>query len=254
MRSVGLALKLAALAISIHALHYRVRFWCTLRTFALFSISIHALHYRVRSKPNDGGISPQYHFNPRTPLQSAIFRTSCGKLWVSISIHALHYRVRSWLASITTKSPDISIHALHYRVRLGDKLIIPHATIFQSTHSITECDRRSCNATCNVASFQSTHSITECDGACISISSSLRISIHALHYRVRFHGILNIQRRFIISIHALHYRVRLRVTVDLAKASTISIHALHYRVRSASISLVKPKSAFQSTHSITECD
>ena len=59
------------------------------------------------------------HFNPRTPLQSATgtCKSSCNRL--GISIHALHYRVRHWTA------------------RWLKRALIS----FQSTHSITECDR-----------------------------------------------------------------------------------------------------------------
>ena len=103
------------------------------------------------------------HFNPRTPLQSATFD--------------LAYVLSPWA---------ISIHALHYRVRLVVKvLLLTGLTVFQSTHSITECDLIllcSCNY-----------------GA---------ISIHALHYRVRPKLTIIVHTRPKISIHALHYRVR----------------------------------------------
>ena len=59
------------------------------------SISIHALHYRVRFADDGHNAFVTHHFNPRTPLQSAIgvlaLPYTCSQ---GISIHALHYRVR----------------------------------------------------------------------------------------------------------------------------------------------------------------
>ena len=106
------------LAISIHALHYRVRSgfagafnpcvdYFNPRTplqsamiaaypdYNVRSISIHALHYRVRFADDGHNAFVTHHFNPRTPLQSAIgvlaLPYTCSQ---GISIHALHYRVR----------------------------------------------------------------------------------------------------------------------------------------------------------------
>ena len=105
-------------------------------------ISIHALHYRVRSHDRYFLDNVTNYFNPRTPLQSAILLSHMlPRSRVVISIHALHYRVRS-IALITFISGHL---------------------IFQSTHSITECD---------VSPAQ-------------YVRLPRQISIHALHYRVR---------------------------------------------------------------------
>ena len=63
-------------------------------------------------------------------------------LCFDISIHALHYRVRRPARLVGVRARrQISIHALHYRVRPGDVAIsTAYYIIFQSTHSITECD------------------------------------------------------------------------------------------------------------------
>ena len=61
------------------------------------------------------------HFNPRTPLQSAITHRPLKQRLVEISIHALRYRVRY---------DDLVTYILDW-------------TEFQSTHSVTECDRGS---------------------------------------------------------------------------------------------------------------
>ena len=59
--------------------------------------------------------------------------------------------------------------------------------LFQSTHSITECDKHPATPMTSGAEFQSTHSITECDASESKKSgSAINISIHALHYRVRW--------------------------------------------------------------------
>ena len=103
--------------ISIHALHYRVRRRNEERRISRTSISIHALHYRVR-RAAGGHRFPTHH----------------------ISIHALHYRVRRLGHYLVRNDSNISIHALHYRVRLGSSAHILLGQLFQSTHSITECD------------------------------------------------------------------------------------------------------------------
>ena len=58
---------------------------------------------------------------------------------------------------------NISIHALHYRVRPVNLDKADQSILFQSTHSITECDSRVTLNRLLPYSFQSTHSITECD-------------------------------------------------------------------------------------------
>ena len=150
------------------------------------------------------------HFNPRTPLQSAMVYkvldcdfagfqsthsiTECdfddhlySREVVEISIHALHYRVRSDRGTnCCTSRTTISIHALHYRVRF-----------------IAFCH-------------------------CLAL---FVISIHALHYRVRSAIPKIPTANPNISIHALHYRVRYNAIGDDVNGFYISIHALHYRVR-----------------------
>ena len=173
-------------SISIHALHYRVRsqdknfateidqFQSThsitecdpsphFRAYLPFQISIHALHYRVRC----------VNFAPRMVN------------W-TISIHALHYRVRYVLLhGVTVWLSNISIHALHYRVRCWHQRSSTSVGLFQSTHSITECDKAPHWVKYIHAIFQSTHSITECDTWWRPTAQPWMISIHALHYRVR---------------------------------------------------------------------
>ena len=127
--------------------------------------------------------------------------------------------------------------------------------VFQSTHSITECDTTAGDQEFTRSVFQSTHSITECDWTTSTTGGGGTISIHALHYRVRLQADAKLAREVGISIHALHYRVRFKEVNKCYKIGGISIHALHYRVRF----LAKyPDSVdtgiFQSTHSITECD
>ena len=152
--------------ISIHALRYRVR--STVRTVILHEsgISIHALHYRVRRDyryqcchdcqkfQSTHSITECDHallnlltlqlsnFNPRTPLQSAT--TLVNSLDKVLS----HFNPRTPLQSATGTCKSscnrlgISIHALHYRVRHWTARWLKRALIsFQSTHSITECDR-----------------------------------------------------------------------------------------------------------------
>ena len=173
-----------------------------------------------------------------------------------ISIHALHYRVRRRRLLGDSDHVWISIHALHYRVRPKDGMEKAVFNTFQSTHSITECDEDEWNEN----------------------ERRSNISIHALHYRVRLKTRLIVppkkenfnprtplqsatsewRDRYAdsnISIHALHYRVRpIGNLVLIINHGIISIHALHYRVRPRRNSNGEAGKAFQSTHSITECD
>ena len=51
----------------------------------------------MRSQLEREQIKERMHFNPRTPLQSAMLTPLVNILILeSISIHALHYRVRWW--------------------------------------------------------------------------------------------------------------------------------------------------------------
>ena len=173
--------------ISIHALHYRVRSTLSYRTReATTMISIHALHYRVRCPRCESGRSAREHFNPRTPLQSAIGRTSWKEAARNISIHALHYRVRSY----------------------GNLLDTQFRVLFQSTHSITECDAFGSFHAFSTSIFQSTHSITECD----NISGAGLSTISNFNPRTPLQSAMALlagpYEFYFISIHALHYRVR----------------------------------------------
>ena len=193
--------------ISIHALHYRVRFSIIYRItymrhfnprtplqsaieygsnlLSVTRISIHALHYRVRSQSTGVTIDAD-DFNPRTPLQSAISRRPI------YSSSLCNFNPRTplqsaigddpalcrWYRYFNPRTPlqsaivgnghgwamgGISIHALHYRVRLGKLFADVTKAIFQSTHSITECDSHTGLKYRKQYIFQSTHSITECD-------------------------------------------------------------------------------------------
>ena len=80
-------------------------------------ISIHALHYRVRFHFIFMVPMTRY-FNPRTPLQSAIV---CPRLPILsvLPFQSTHSITECDLAEAieTADLPEISIHALHYRVR-----------------------------------------------------------------------------------------------------------------------------------------
>ena len=96
-----------------------------------------------------------HHFNPRTPLQSAM---AIGVMQAVskavISIHALRYRVRLSFSSLLLVVIIISIHALRYRVRCCRSWSSNHSlTRFQSTHSVTECDKLSSSYTSTCVYF-----------------------------------------------------------------------------------------------------
>ena len=150
--------------ISIHALHYRVRYPKTgkVKTNAQ-DISIHALHYRVRLQATTGKSDPQ-------PFQSTHSITECDPGgpnyldYLAISIHALHYRVRS----------ACSAGSMYLR------------TSFQSTHSITECDFEAIVATDdNPVNFNPRTPLQSAIIPACRRQLPQNISIHALHYRVR---------------------------------------------------------------------
>ena len=114
------------------------------------------------SKSNDV-IPTGLNFNPRTPLQSAILR-GFFFFWGTISIHALHYRVRSKHKFFTlSKILFQSTHSITECDPLTLCGMMVQSHIFQSTHSITECDRVTDPSKHQRGKFQSTHSITECD-------------------------------------------------------------------------------------------
>ena len=126
--------------------------------------------------------------------------------------------------------------------------------------------------------FQSTHSMKECDSNPVHISpckiyfnprtlwksatvlffflshKSRKISIHALYERVRLLAKLKSNPYFLISIHALYERVRHTGTGMEFINRLISIHALYERVRPAHIQVFSALTKFQSTHSMKECD
>ena len=67
---------------------------------------------------DDGVVVDPKHFNPRTPLQSAIKEIGAQDFGKGISIHALRYRVRFEYGVVGDDDKvKISIHALRYRVR-----------------------------------------------------------------------------------------------------------------------------------------
>ena len=106
--------------ISIHALHYRVRCDEVFHDNILYIISIHALHYRVRSRP----------------------MITHPSIW-SISIHALHYRVRYRSPCTTCAHHPYFNPRTPLQSAIGATMVINKShTKFQSTHSITECDRK----------------------------------------------------------------------------------------------------------------
>ena len=172
--------------ISIHALHYRVRRPLLLQigqsslhfnprtplqsaTIFTLLIQVTRFHFNPRTPLQSATPAPLAsaqgagHFNPRTPLQSATLKQPPPGGHRIISIHALHYRVRRTGTQRGYASRRISIHALHYRVRHLVFTRFGGCGLFQSTHSITECDETYTPSIIFGWTFQSTHSITECD-------------------------------------------------------------------------------------------
>ena len=107
---------------------------------------------------------------------------------------------------------EISIHALHYRVRCaGSPRTGAEVFLFQSTHSITECDFHAVEIIPTNPIFQSTHSITECDrppGWPVDCGGSYFNPRTPLQSAMLLLMVFSAKRE--ISIHALHYRVRYR--------------------------------------------
>ena len=152
------------------------------------------------------------NFNPRTPLQSAI------PSFDGIKVPTHYFNPRTPLQSAILSPP-----------------ILPATErSFQSTHSITECDR------------SGTFTFT------IKVSN---ISIHALHYRVRWQitATRTRRRKPFQSTHSIT-ECDGKTETNTFTVRYISIHALHYRVRSPTRPLKYSVRLFQSTHSITECD
>ena len=173
------------------------------------------------------------HFNPRTPLQSAMLHSSGGFFVCKISIHALHYRVRLSVSLSPTMAVDTfqSTHSItECDLAMTDDRIVGEG--FQSTHSITECDYRSQNAPKRKQRFQSTHSITECD-----IVPFGWLSMHPY-----FNPRTPLQSAIIHFYPASSIR---------PFQSTHSITECDIGVISTTIARCR---LFQSTHSITECD
>ena len=144
------------------------------------------------------------HFNPRTPLQSAIPRRS--QCWTSAanfnprtplqSAIVFHFRISSQAAYFNPRTPlqsamddhyldfvmlHISIHALHYRVRLGfdvDKLVNDIISIHALHYRVRSLEFL---IYYGANSFQSTHSITECDPRADDPPSRLVIIFQSTH-------------------------------------------------------------------------
>ncbi len=148
------------------------------------------------------------YFNPRTLWKSATLDLSRILNGFAISIYALYERVR----------------------RTVSWKILPH-NLFQSTHSMKECDYKQVldwveslyfnprtlwkSATSILTTpltrwyvFQSTHSMKECDPIHKTLHCVSVISIHALYERVRRMIIEHTKSSCMISIHALYERVR----------------------------------------------
>ena len=135
--------------------------------------------------PRRATTAPKQNFNPRTPLQSAIKLNQLAVPGLLISIHALHYRVR-------------------YKIDFSSRC----SSLFQSTHSITECDTRSPIGWVTRRYFNPRTPLQSAITTNGPVTTTIIISIHALHYRVRFPKISPVVSSTFISIHALHYRVR----------------------------------------------
>ena len=128
------------------------------------------------------------HFNPRTPWPSASPRQDLLRLAMEFqSTHSItecdnRRLVSTWQRQLLFQSTH-SITECDSSKDRTRRLF----WLFQSTHSITECDQPTQKPRSKHRLwFQSTHSITECD---VQERGGWRwrgkISIHALHYRVR---------------------------------------------------------------------
>ena len=149
-------------------------------------ISIHALHYRVRSLKLMICQLWKAFQSTHSITECDLDVTDQSIVNAYISIHALHYRVRSETCSASTFkrenfNPRTPLQSAMVAVWSGSIAF----TLFQSTHSITECDNQYDQTVVIKYTFQSTHSITECDDSQGNLLVDNDISIHALHYRVR---------------------------------------------------------------------
>ena len=183
----GMAWQLLAVLrhISIHALPHRMRRWLEKYQNIILKISIHALPHRMRrtsTSPKGGWLGISIHALPHRmrlnvlgtkytiiEFQSTHSLTECdfgkARFCVSpcISIHALPHRMRQRNKYLIQLFMVISIHALPHRMRPFFHKIFNSSSVFQSTHSLTECDFQVILKWRVRPKFQSTHSLTECD-------------------------------------------------------------------------------------------
>ena len=173
-----------------------------------------------------------------------------------ISIHALHYRVRSRPDQTLTTSQAYFNPRTPLQSAILDTELLSVIALFQSTHSITECDART-PSQCDLRPhfnprtplqsaisfyfygaddpiFQSTHSITECDLWHIQFPD---------HRRCK----------------DFNPRTPLQSAIDLCKKPRRSEAYFNPRTPLQSamytgVDAVWIFCQFQSTHSITECD
>ena len=173
------------------------------------------------------------YFNPRTPLQSAI-----TSVWLETG-RRNHFNPRTPLQSAIPgghrikASKGISIHALHYRVRCGQNAFNrPTFDNFNPRTPLQSAIRATGRWQGSGRHFNPRTPLQSAISRIIKNKVALiSISIHALHYRVRFVDSVWAIPRKDISIHALHYRVRFFELRSAQRLQPISIHALHYRVR-----------------------
>ena len=194
------------------------------------------------------------HFNPRTLWKSA---TSINFLFI---FAWFYFNPRTLWKSATLANTnavvylDISIHALYERVRPDSIHLVGTEIPFQSTHSMKECDFlqqflffrgfyfnprtlwKSATWTIwlmiGTTLFQSTHSMKECDPYTCAIEFLANyISIHALYERVRLD-----------TLYKNYQLVNFNPRTLWKSATEVHVSKLYW------------PSAFQSTHSMKECD
>ena len=173
-----------------------------------------------------------------------------------ISFHALHYRVRQVPSNQCGPNSAISIHALHYRVRHGNGNI--GIAGYRNFNPRTPLQSATLRRDPVIANQQHFNPRTPLQSATLRRDTAIPNQQHfnprtplqsatpaALH-KGQFRG---------ISIHALHYRVRPELP-----ATGRDLQA-NFNPRTPLQSATDPLldtfslvSAFQSTHSITECD
>ena len=106
-----------------------------------------------------------------------------------ISIHALRYRVRLERSRYT----GIDKHNFNPRTPLQSamtlrRMVTKVAMLFQSTHSVTECDQQWSPFERRGQLFQSTHSVTECDRKILWFKPKIQLFYAILRLKTTNHA------------------------------------------------------------------